>query len=101
MNRSLIIRLSVLFVALMSLWLTSCSKSSVYGTYVSEKNAKDYTELKSDGAFFVQQGSVSFSGKYKVDGKNITLTLDSGQAARGKIDGNTIIDDQGIHWTRK
>ena len=101
MNRSLIIRLSVLFVALMSLWLTSCSKSAVYGTYVSENNAKDYTELKSDGTFVAQQGSAGFSGKYKIVGKNITLTLESGQAARGRIDGNTIIDNQGIHWTRK
>jgi hypothetical protein len=108
MNRSFIIRLSAIFGALIMLGLTSCSTNSVEathnsvdGTYVSEKNNKDYGELKSDGTFLVQQEAGNFDGKYMVNGKNIILTLEDGSTISCTIVGNTITDDQGIRWTKK
>jgi hypothetical protein len=101
MKRYLIARLSVAIIALMTLCLTSCSQSSVYGKYGNNQNPSDYTELKSDKTFDVQQGTMNVHGTFEIDGTNITLKLGSGQVARGTIDGNTIIDDQGIHWTKK
>ena len=101
MKRYLIARLSVAIIAVMTLCLTSCSKSSVYGKYGNSQNPGDYTELKSDQTFAVQQGSINVHGTFEIAGTNLTLKLGSGQVAHGTIDGNTIIDDQGIHWTKK
>jgi len=99
------------FVALMVLpSISGCEKikqSSVAGTYVSEKNVKDYLELKADGTFFSQEQTGwgnqtrGMTGKYEIDAGQITLKLESGQAARGKIDGKTIVDNEGIRWTKK
>jgi hypothetical protein len=72
----------------------------VAGVYVSEKNPRDYLELKPDGTFFVQEGPMGATGKYEVEAAQITLKLDMGIAARGTIEGDTIIDNDGIRWKR-
>ena len=97
----LIAQLSVAIIALMTLCLTSCSTSSVYGKYVYNQNPSDYTELKSDKTFFVQQSNMSVHGTFEIDGTNLTLKPSSGGVWRGTIDGNTIIDSEGKHWTKK
>jgi len=79
--------------------LGGCSVS-VAGTYRSQENNSDYLELRSDNTFFVKENSSSFSGKYRVDKDIITLELPSGFSAQGKIDGNTIIDDQNKKWVK-
>lgn len=101
MKRYLIARLSVVIIALMTLCLTSCSTSSVYGKYGNTQNPSDYAELKSDKTFFVEQGSMREHGTFEIEGTNITLKPGSGEIWHGTIDGNTIIDEEGGHWTKK
>jgi len=82
--------------------LSGCNhNSSVSGKYVDEKQPQNYFELKKDGAFSIHQGDVSKSGKYVLDGNKITLTLDEGGSAQGKIDGKTFIDNGGVVFTLK
>lgn len=101
MKRYLIAQLSSVILALMTLCLTSCSTSSVYGKYLYNQNPRDYTELKSDKTFFVQQTTMSAHGTFEIDGTNLTLKPSSGGVWRGTIDGNTIIDSEGMRWTKK
>jgi len=98
-----VVRLAIpLSMLLCALTMSGCDrgKSSV-GTYLSEKNPQDITELKSDGTFLVHQGKMDVSGKYSIEGKTLTLTLNSGNVMTGAIDGKTITDDTGEHWTKK
>jgi len=84
--------------------MSSCERAkqwSAAGKYVSEKNDKNYLELKADGTFFLQVRSRGRAGKYEIDGDQITLKTDMGSASRGKIDGNTMIDPDGDRWTKK
>ena len=46
-------------------------------------------------------GAVQKTGKYRVEGKTMTLELGSSDAARGTIDGDTLIDPAGDKWIRK
>ena len=101
MKRYLIAQLSVAIIALMTLCLTSCSTSSVYGKYVYNQNPNDYTELKSDMTFFVRQSTMSVHGTFAIDGTNIMLNPSSGGVWRGTIEGNILIDGEGMHWTKK
>jgi len=101
MKRYLIAQLSVAIIAFMTLCLTSCSTSSVYGKYVYNQNPADYTELKPDKTFFVQQSNMSVHGTFKIDGTNLTLNPSSGGVWRGSINGNTLIDSEGMPWTKK
>ena len=89
-----------LIALLLTVSLVSCSKSYV-GTYISEKNSKNYMELKSDGSLFVQEGKMGMSGKYEIEDKTITLKFDIGVSVRGKIDKNVIVDDDGENWVKK
>jgi hypothetical protein len=75
------------------------------GKYINEKNANDYLELKADGTFLLQarrDGQArSVSGKYEIEGTQITLTISSGQPVRGKLEGKTFVDDGGNRWTKR
>ena len=101
MKRYRIAQLSVAIIALMTLCLTSCSTSSVYGKYVYNQNPNDYTELKSGMTFFVRQSTMSVHGTFEIDGTNLILNPSSGGVWLGTINGNTIIDGEGMHWTKK
>ena len=101
MKRYLIAQLSVAIIALMTFFLTSCSTGSVYGKYVYDQNPNDYTELKSDKTFFVRQTNLSVHGTFSIKGTNLTLNPSSGGVWRGVIDGNTIVDSEGMRWTKK
>jgi hypothetical protein len=100
MKRYLIVQLSVSIIALMTLCSTSCSTSSVYGKYIYDQNPSDYTELKSDKTFFVQQTTMSVHGTFEIDGTNLTLNPSSGGVWHGTIDGNKISDGDGMHWNK-
>ena len=84
----------------LALTLIACSHG-VGGTYVHDKNNKDYLELRSDATFFLRENGMGVSGKYRVDGNVITMTIDGGPSTQGKIQGNTLIDDDGESWVKK
>jgi len=87
-------------VALMLLFsLFGCSKG-VTGIYVHEKNKQEYLELRSDSMFFVHGVGQSLSGKYKVDGEVITLTIDKGPSVQAKIHGPVFTDPDGESWIK-
>jgi hypothetical protein len=82
--------------------LTGCNhNSTISGKYVDEKQPQNYFELKKDGMFSIHQGDVSKNGKYVLDGNKVTLTLDGGGVAHGKIEGKTFIDNGGVVFTLK
>ena len=95
---------SIIFVVVclgFILSISACGSFSAAGKYISEKNANDYLELKADGTFLLQGQAHSVSGKYKIEGTNITLILDSGQTAGGKLEGKTFVDDAGNRFTKR
>jgi len=94
-NNLLLIFLIVTVIA------TSECTASVAGKYVSEKNARNYLELKSDGTFYLHEGFTDFAGKYEVEGSQITLKTEMGFASRGTIEGKTLIDKDGVRWTKQ
>lgn len=91
---------SVVLVTVLVVSLLACS-NPVVGTYVNVKHNKNYMELRSDGTFYVRENGVANSGKYRVDGNVLTLTIGDGLSAQGKIAGNTITDDEGQNWVKK
>jgi hypothetical protein len=84
---------------------TEAQGDSAGGKYFNEKNVNDYIELKADGTFLLQERrdgqAHSASGKYEIEGTQITLTVGSGQAVRGKLEGKTFVDDGGNRWTKR
>lgn len=97
--------LCLLVLAAMILPVIACEKAkqmTVAGTYTSERNAKKYRELKSDGTFFAQEENAAGTGTYEMAGDQITLKFQLGTAVRAKLEGNTMIDSQdGERWTKK
>ncbi len=103
--RTLTRYLGIVILSLAFLLPADCSRSPA-GKYTSQKNPNDYIELRSDGTFFIKEthtygGAVQKTGKYRVEGKTMTLELGSSDAARGTIDGDTLIDPAGDKWIRK
>jgi hypothetical protein len=75
-----------------TLVLSGCNNSMSHtGKYVNEKQPQNFFELRKGGIFIIVQGDVSKTGKYVIDGNNVTITLDEGGAAQGKIEGKTFI----------
>lgn len=80
---------------------SSISRSeSIFGTYLNEDTPGEYLELKSDGTFFLRESRISYWGRYEIKNDVLTIKLESGLAARGKIVGNMIIDDDDEVWVK-
>ncbi len=91
---------SAMLVMTLAVSLAACSHSIV-GVYVHDKNDKEYLELRSDATFFLREHGMGLSGKYRVDGEVITLTMDGGMSTQGKIHGQTLVDEDGESWIRR
>ena len=81
--------------------LAACSKTLPAGTYVEQKEPKNYLELKSDGTFFLQKDGGGYPGKYEQDGENINMKADVGFASRLTIRGGTLTDTDGYLWVKR
>lgn len=102
MKLTILKQLTIVVLAGCMLTVFGCNRGSgSVGKYVSEKAPSDFTELRSDGTFFIQQGAQSASGKYVIEGKRLILTLPSGEVVEGTIEGNTIIDNTGVRATKQ
>jgi hypothetical protein len=67
--------------------------------YLNEKNTAESIRLNADGTFSGNQRGVALSGTYAVDGAKITFAIaGSNRPSVGRIDGDRIIDDEGINW---
>ncbi|HQN18169.1 MAG TPA: hypothetical protein PKV86_03480 [Syntrophobacteraceae bacterium] len=83
-------------------------ESTVSGTYVN-KAEKEYLTLYPDGTFHLKLRKrspdldnpfINASGKYKVNGEEITLELQDGGEASGRIQGDRFIDNEGVAWMK-
>jgi len=84
------------------LTLLGCSNDSFSpGKFVDKENPQNYTDLRSDGTFLINQGKFKGGGTYLVDGKRLTLTFSSGLVVEGKIKGNVITTDKGGRLTKQ
>jgi hypothetical protein len=80
---------------------TATNDRPVVGIYTNEKKPENTTELRGDGTFIVKERSQTFTGKYRVQGKQIVLVLDSGETATGSIESGTLIDPEGDRLVRR
>jgi hypothetical protein len=71
------------------------------GKYVKEGSPADYTELKADGTFVVEERGQTLQGTYEVRGENITLSVGFAGTASGTIKDNKIVDNEGQIWTKQ
>ncbi|HEV3038657.1 MAG TPA: hypothetical protein VHA33_12855 [Candidatus Angelobacter sp.] len=91
---------SVILACILIVAMVACSKN-IAGTYVQQRDRKEYLELRGDGTFFLRERGVGVSGHYRVDGEVVTLTLDgSGRAIQVKLQGGTLVDDGGQLWVK-
>lgn len=81
------------------------NSQSVSGKYLDARNARAYIEFKADGSFFLSQvfseRVFQQTGNYEVDGGQITLKLQLGQAARGIIEKDKISFEDGSVYVRQ
>lgn len=78
---------TLLFLALCCL-LTGCGHSAT-GKYVNDKDPSMVLELKSDGTFTLLRGGGGPTGKYTVEGNEVTLTAGA-MAVKGTMNGDKI-----------
>ena len=75
------------------------------GTYIYKYNKRSYIEFRSDGTFIGQvitsKGTINIRGTYEYDGENIIVIGIDGKTDRGKLEGDTYTDGDGIKWIKK
>lgn len=82
--------------------LNHTSFTSATGRYFREDKNKRYIELHNDGSFFLHERKKrEFRGKYTINGKKITFSLDSGKTVHMTIENNLLTDQQGRRWKKK
>lgn len=87
-------------VVIMLLFVVGCS-SNANGIYYKETDVKSYMELKDSDLFSVHDNSkLLVEGEYFIEGKDIKFKF-VGRTSGGKIEDNTIIDADGVRWTKK
>ncbi len=91
-----------IIIVLCVLFLFGCNgDSTIVGKYLDEKNSNNFTDLKADGTFLIRFGNQTINGKYLIDGNRLFLTRSTGEVAEGKIEGKTIIGNNGGRSTKK
>jgi len=90
---SLAVVLGVLFSS------AGCSKN-ISGIYVRDKTKKDFIELRSDGTFILREHGSEVSGKYRVDGDVIKLTIAGETSVQAKLHDGVIVDSQSQPWIK-
>ena len=83
------------------LFMLGCNKNAaIAGKYIDKKIPDDYTELKADGTFVINQRDIKASGKYSYDKGRLVLTMSTGEVFEGRIEGNAIIGNNGSRAIR-
>ena len=73
--------------------------ADIPGKYIHEKTSAQYIELKTDGSYFLFDGSAGITGNYEVNGSQITIFIGDARS-QGTIQDGIIIDDEGEKWLR-
>ena len=73
--------------------------TDILGKYVHKKNRSHFLELKPDGNYLLFQGSASVTGRYEVNGDEITISI-ADSTSRAKIQNGVITDADGDRWIR-
>ena len=73
--------------------------TDIRGKYVHKKNRSHFLELKPDGNYLLFQGSASVTGRYEVNGDEITISI-ADSSSRAKIQNGVITDADGDRWIR-
>lgn len=73
--------------------------AQVTGKYFLEKNSSYYLELGPSGTYVLFEGT-QVLGTYELSGSDVTLFVARRPTSKAKVDGDSIIDEQGDRWTR-
>jgi len=92
-------KMAPLLAFVLMLCLFGCSKG-VSGIYVHDQHKSDYLELRSDSTFFLRVDEMGLSGKYRVDGEIITLTVNNGPSVQMNIHAGVLTAPQGQTWSK-
>ena len=95
------VKQNILGLTVIVMIMAGCSDATIAGKYVIAENKNEYIELNKDGTFTVKQNNLMHSGKYKLTAKKLSLHFHDGNIATGQINGQTLIDPDGIRWTKQ
>jgi hypothetical protein len=71
--------------------------NDIPGKYIRKKNRSHFLELKPDGNYFLFEGSPGVTGRYEVNGDEITI-IGEESTSRAKIQDGVITDTEGDKW---
>jgi len=77
------------------------TRASISGTYMNRDNPDEYLELRADGTFYLKEIEAGFVGEWDIKGDVLTLSFPLGLAARGRVEGDTVVDEEGKTWVKK
>lgn len=73
-----------------------------YREATRQYDSDEYIEIKSDGSFFVRDGRMGMSGKWKQDEDISTITLEMGMADRlTSVADTLIVESDGYKYVRR
>ena len=72
---------------------------NIPGKYIHKRSRSHYIELKPDGKYVLFERGTAITGRYEVDGTQITI-LGAESTSQGKIQNGIIIDSEGEKWIR-
>ncbi len=105
-------RVIVVMAVLIFLSASCClagSESSVSGTYVNKAD-KEYLTFNPDGTVFLKLRKtppdpnnpfMNLTGKYRMTGDEVTLELEGGGEASGKMVEGKFVDNEGKTWEKE
>src|SRR5215813_1712977 len=71
----------------------------ILGKYIHKKSRSQYIELKPDGNYVLFERGTGITGRYEVNGTDITI-FGAESTSRGKVRNGIIIDSEGEKWIR-
>lgn len=86
---------------MLALTVIAACNPSLEGKFVSEKNPRNYRELRPDKTYFVQEEIGTTSGTYEINADSILFRRGNDLALTSKLHGTTIVDPDGEVWKKQ
>lgn len=99
MNRKILI--TVVLIAVMSMLISGCTDTNIYGTYISENDSDSFLRLNENGVYLLRDSSAAYIDHFEYDDDSVYLAAMLGAVELQRNSSKVLVDTDGERWVKK
>lgn len=99
MNRKILI--AAMLIAVMSMIMSGCTDTELYGTYISENDSDSFLKLNENGVYLLKESGAAYIDHFEYDDDSVYLAAMLGAVELERNSSKVLVDTDGERWVRK